>query len=343
MDGTLSTEEALAIDLKKEITFYPDEEDGYYLLRSDRDYFVFASLVNAGQTDINAKLLTDIDLRETDFANVMIGNSEAQFAGIFDGQGHSVTYSYDLEDNYCGLFSYTNGATIRNLRVEGEVVTRGIHFGALAGYVNGTTLIENVITNVNITGEHSGVTGNGGMFGRLEGEATFNNCATMGEMGFEGSSMYCGFVAYAGSGSSTLNNCYTTCSLTEGTGTDYCYTFCRGTYKANNCYYLNAIGSAQGTQMSLEQFQNGEVCYKLNGNQSVINWYQTIGEDAFPVLDESHGIVTRNEDGTYTGIKTIDNGQLVIDNEGAIYNLAGQRLNKMQKGINIVNGKKILF
>ena len=29
-------------------------------------------------------------------------------------------------------------------------------------------------------------------------------------------------------------------------------------------------------------------------------------------------------------------------NEGAIYNLAGQRINRMQKGINIVNGKKIL-
>ena len=29
-------------------------------------------------------------------------------------------------------------------------------------------------------------------------------------------------------------------------------------------------------------------------------------------------------------------------NDGAIYNVAGQRLNKMQKGINIVNGKKIL-
>ena len=28
--------------------------------------------------------------------------------------------------------------------------------------------------------------------------------------------------------------------------------------------------------------------------------------------------------------------------EGAIYNLAGQRLSKMQKGVNIVNGKKIL-
>ena len=39
-----------------------------------------------------------------------------------------------------------------------------------------------------------------------------------------------------------------------------------------------------------------------------------------------------------TGIKTTDNGLQTTD----IYNLAGQRLNKMQKGINIVNGKKIL-
>ncbi|MBQ7463060.1 MAG: hypothetical protein IJS63_12600 [Bacteroidaceae bacterium] len=42
-----------------------------------------------------------------------------------------------------------------------------------------------------------------------------------------------------------------------------------------------------------------------------------------------------------TGISTIDNGQLTIDNE--IYNLAGQRIQKMQKGINIVNGKKVMF
>jgi len=29
--------------------------------------------------------------------------------------------------------------------------------------------------------------------------------------------------------------------------------------------------------------------------------------------------------------------------EGAIYNLAGQRLQKMQKGINIINGRKVLY
>ena len=41
---------------------------------------------------------------------------------------------------------------------------------------------------------------------------------------------------------------------------------------------------------------------------------------------------------------SIQNSKFEIQKEEApIYNLAGQRLNKMQKGINIVNGKKVLF
>ena len=41
------------------------------------------------------------------------------------------------------------------------------------------------------------------------------------------------------------------------------------------------------------------------------------------------------------GITTIENVQCTMDND-AIFNLAGQRMSKMQRGINIVNGKKIL-
>ena len=43
-----------------------------------------------------------------------------------------------------------------------------------------------------------------------------------------------------------------------------------------------------------------------------------------------------------TGIDTIDNGQLTIDNNAPMYNLAGQRVNKSYKGVVIVNGKKML-
>ena len=50
------------------------------------------------------------------------------------------------------------------------------------------------------------------------------------------------------------------------------------------------------------------------------------------------------EDGDATGIESI-NEHSTLDSEredGLIFNLAGQRLQKMQKGINIINGKKVL-
>ena len=43
-----------------------------------------------------------------------------------------------------------------------------------------------------------------------------------------------------------------------------------------------------------------------------------------------------------TGIKTIDSGQRTTEN-GGTYNLIGQRLGSPRQGINIINGKKILY
>lgn len=43
------------------------------------------------------------------------------------------------------------------------------------------------------------------------------------------------------------------------------------------------------------------------------------------------------------GINAMDNGQLTKDNDKVIYNLAGQRINKLQRGVNIVNGKKVII
>ena len=45
--------------------------------------------------------------------------------------------------------------------------------------------------------------------------------------------------------------------------------------------------------------------------------------------------------GEVTGVETIDNGQLTIDNS-AVYNLQGQRVNKAQKGVYIINNKKVV-
>lgn len=270
------------------------------------DFIAFTEAVSGGNTTLEAYLSADIELA----GNIMV---DGTYAGTFDGKGHKITYNYTGVGDHSGLFKSLNNATIRNLYIEGTAAVQGIHFGALAGDYNGDVLVENVVTNVNITGNRSGVTGDGGMAGYVDGNVTFNNCATLGKMGNSGTSMYCGFVAFAtGNSVSALNNCYTTCQLTEGTGTSYCYTFCRGTAQLNNCYYLNAIGEVQGIAFDAATLATGELCYMMNGDQSTINWYQTLGEDAYPVPFDSHMQVYANGelkcDGTSAG------GELVYSN-----------------------------
>ena len=246
------------------------------------EFEAFAQAVAEGNTELDAVLTADIELT----GNVMVGTSDNQFAGTFDGAGHTVTYNYDITSNYCGLFAYVNDATIRNLRVEGSVVSTAIHFGALIGQANGTVLVENVVTDVDITGNRSGVTGDGGMLGANYAQITFNNCATLGKMGKPGSSMYSSFSAWSnGTSLTVLNNCYSACELKEGTGDSYCFTLTHtgGPVSINNCYYLNVIGTEQGTAVTPAQLASGEICYALNGDQSIIAWYQTLGEDAQPV------------------------------------------------------------
>ena len=52
-------------------------------------------------------------------------------------------------------------------------------------------------------------------------------------------------------------------------------------------------------EVTAEQLASGEICYALNGDQSDINWYQTLNEDAFPVPDNSHQQV-KFINGSYT-------------------------------------------
>ena len=264
-------------------------EDGFYIIDNAAKLNWFASQVASGATAIDAVLTADIDLSTSEYPDLMIGDATNMYGGTFDGQGHTITYSYSISSNYCGLFSYAKNATIRNLIVKGDAVVTAIHFGALIGRGEGTLLVENVMTDVDITGQRSGVTGDGGMIGALYANITFNNCATLGKLGYPGSSMYSGFSGYSSSSSSaTLNNCYTISQLTEETGTGSCFTFIHGSGAKtfNNCYYLNAIGTVQGTAITEEEVANGELCAKLGAG-----WYQNIGEDAYPVLDKTHATV----------------------------------------------------
>ncbi len=100
---------------------------------------------------------------------------------------------------------------------------------------------------------------------------------------------------------------------------------------ANDLKGTDADTAADGTMYILANAADGVGFYKAEGTIPAGKAYfqSTSGVKAF-FFDGDDA----------TGI----NEELIMKNEeSSIYNLAGQRIQKMQKGINIINGKKVLF
>lgn len=113
----------------------PDPGDG------DEDY--------AGKT---LRLQSDVTLEEFKTAlgltEMPLGTKGTPFRGTFDGQGYSITdVTLTSNDDFLGIFGYTDGATIKNVNVKGTGVTNlstnsSTATGGLVGYAN-NTLITN--------------------------------------------------------------------------------------------------------------------------------------------------------------------------------------------------------
>ena len=100
---------------------------------------------------------------------------------------------------------------------------------------------------------------------------------------------------------------------------------------ANDLKGTTAATAADGTMYILANGSNGVGFYKAEGTIPAGKAY----------FQSTSGVKAFYFDGDdATGINEV----LIMKNEeSSIYNLAGQRIQKMQKGINIINGKKVLF
>lgn len=72
------------------------------------------------------------------------------FEGVFDGNFHTVTYTYSDCYAYGGLFSYLEGADVKNLVVKGTSTGANLIFGSVAAVIN-NSVIDNCISEVEIT------------------------------------------------------------------------------------------------------------------------------------------------------------------------------------------------
>ena len=112
------------------------------------------------------KLGVDIDL--SSISNwTPIGTEKEPFKGSLDGNGYKISnMKINSKTNYKGLFGYTDGSSIKNLKLENyTIIGSGNYIGGLVGYNKGW------ITNVSTNGEII-LTGTSSYIGGLVGYCT---------------------------------------------------------------------------------------------------------------------------------------------------------------------------
>ena len=156
-----------------------------YLLSTKNDYTLFAALINASVAPYaeNGKVyqLTANIGSELDPITTKVGEVDgAHFKGIFDGDGHTLYVNInDTEHSGTAPFGYIEGATIKNLTVEGSV-TGDIHAAALVGFSTGT---NNLIQNCTVSASVNGGSHIGGILGHgLSSDIAIENCIYSGLM-----------------------------------------------------------------------------------------------------------------------------------------------------------------
>ena len=265
-------------------------------IASKEDWKTFCDRVNKGQTTLNVKLTQDVDLGSdivmagTEDLNSPSYNAFFYYTGTFDGQGHTLSFSWDAGSRDCiAPFKYVKDATIKNLRTQGKITTKGDCSSGMVYGAFGTTTLTGCISDVDITGgSGSDASRAAGMVQAVARDASVHitDCLVKGSItdnADESERYMAGFVSY-NNGTYTLTRC-----LYVGTNNapNYSYTF--GTEKGisatfTDCYYLNTCGKAQGDKITEAQLRNGYVAYKLQKGRESQVWGQTLGTDNEPQL-----------------------------------------------------------
>ena len=153
------------------IDAFKDVNGSKYYVATAEGLAQVADEINAGTFEGTVELTGDIDLAELMTRSavtsnwVPVGTPEKPFSGTFDGNGFSIKNLALVETEakegkaYIGFFGYAKDATIKNVTFENVYInipcldidhSQG-HIGAVAGSLEGKSLIENVTVKGDIT------------------------------------------------------------------------------------------------------------------------------------------------------------------------------------------------
>lgn len=280
----------------------------------------FANHVNSENASACAILTADITMNEgvldsygrlnsdnTFTAWTRIGGHGVDYSGEFNGNGHTISglYFNDTSKNNVGLFGKANnGAYIHDLGIRDSYFYGKDHVGGICGdFANGR--IEDCWNASFVEAYDYDADGISGSCWKYASIANCYNIGTVSTYEPKGGTQDPRFGGICGSVYSTTTATYTI---------DNCYTL--SNFECDKIYGLLVEGCPESKVhdsyvKKAAAFIGGEVCYRLNhgvtdGSQK---WYQTLGIDQSPVLNNSHGIVFYGYEGN---VLKYSNSQLTI-------------------------------
>ena len=311
-------------------TLAQDSED-YYLIGSAADFNKFATIVRSNPT-ANARLTADIELTG-DELTIGLGTDESNciaYGGTFDGQGHTITLNYTgankINRSYGGLFSWTNGATIQNLTVDGAIETTQPKVGGIVSGIKGTLTMQKCKAASTITGIVETLTEMhlGGMLGYTHSaDITLTDCMSCGSIMGGSNVKFCSdFFGRITNGTKVTLN-YNLAMTNYDSQLDFVGRFWladtsnpTSNYSGSANIVVNQGQSTGGgightstgitSRATLAQLADGTVAYRLQAGRTDLVWGQRIGTDTEPVMtnDESYRVY-RCINGGYTNDPTL--------------------------------------
>ena len=231
------------------------EEPGYdavlsaYTIGNLGQLIRFAQIVNGGEQGANGSLTADIDMENSDkFQPIGLNNDgswQRPFMGKFYGNNHVISNLFVKTECEGGLFSRLRGGKIYNL-------------GLVNAYVESTANLRC-----------------GAMVGEHHDNAIMENCYARGDIQFVTTHAQKDAMAGETAGGHFIN-CYTTLP------------------KLSCDYPMGGDQQNSYENVTATQAATGEIAYKLGDA-----FYQTIGEDTYPELDNTRGVVFAMDDAGY--------------------------------------------
>ena len=263
-------------------------------------------------------IMTDNVPNTTDISNgityvsAVIGTDWEGFSGTFDGASFTLKFSGNGMYGVAPFYD-TYGATIKNLKVEGNIV---VNAGWSAGliYENyGETTIENVTVSVNITDGNNGSAG-GHCAGfaawnrDYEGESgvlIFSNCVFNGKIIADDNSG--GFI-----GSHDQQATFTNCLFNPAEGSDIedGENFGIGTI-GDNCYYTMKVGSSDQGAMAYKNdaiIPDGEIVKTVTINTITVKGCVAVETNVKDLYAYTGSTILSTPEVSFDGVDAIANG-----------------------------------